>query len=264
MKIGYFQRNQHIRDRFRKEGYAIIGILFGLAVLAGCASYGHRVAPVPLPEAQAEHVTLDGVKIVAVAYPDAKIAKKHFGFDIRGAGLLPVRLVIENGGTKKVTVNPNQTFLIDRIGQAWPLLSAEEAYKRIKAHVELGETAKGTAKPAILLGSAGALAGFAIGILSGHDVGESVGKGAVLGATAGALAGGASAYGSAPEKIKEDLAQRTLANRPVRPGELAYGFLFFPGHNEVTSLQKLRLAINIGSKLHVLNLNLSNPVVPGR
>ncbi|NIA08760.1 MAG: hypothetical protein GWP10_03070 [Nitrospiraceae bacterium] len=236
--------------------------MFVVAFLAGCASYGHRVAPVPLPEAQANHKTVDGVNMVAVAYPDAKIAKKRFGFDIRGAGLLPIRLVIENNGTKKVMVDPNQTFLIDRIGQAWPLLSAEEAYKRIKSHVEIGETAKGTAKPAVLLGSAGALAGFAIGILSGRDVGESVGKGAVLGATAGALAGGASAYGKNSEKIKEDLAHRTLCNRPIRPGELAYGFLFFPGHNEVTSLQRLRLAINIGTKQHIVDIKLSSPVTP--
>ncbi len=244
-----------IGDFLEKGSCLAIAILFVLA-LAACAGYGHRIAPVPLPEAQANHVTVDGVDVVAVAYPDAKIAKKHFGFDIRGAGLLPVRLVIENRGTEKATIDPNQTFLIDRIGQAWPLLSAEEAYRRIRSHVEIGETAKGTAKPAVLLGSAGALAGFAVGILSGHNVGESAGKGAVLGATAGALAGGASAYASTSEKIKEDLAQRTLCNRPVRPGELVYGFLFFPGHNEVTSVQRLRLAINIGSKEHVVDINL--------
>jgi len=252
-----------ILTRFQKPYHAIIVILFSLFVIAGCARYGHRVSPVPLPGAQPEHVAVNGVEMLAVAFLDKKTAEERFGFDVRGAGLLPVQLVIDNGSTQKVTINSGQTFLIDRIGQAWPLLSTKEAYQRVKSHVEMGETAKGTVKPAVLLGAAGALTGFAIGVLTGEDIGESVGKGTVLGGTAGALAGGTAAYAAAPEKIRTDLAQRTLRNRPVKPGQLAYGFLFFPGRKEVTSAQRLRLAVTIGEETHVLNLLLANPSMPG-
>ncbi|MCD4755041.1 MAG: hypothetical protein K8R75_04470 [Deltaproteobacteria bacterium] len=251
-----------MRHRSQKWCHATIVLLLSLLVLAGCARYGHRVSPVPLPGAQPEHVTVNGVEMLAVAFPDAKTAEDRFGFDVRGSGLLPVQLVIDNQSTQKVSINSGQTFLIDQSGQAWPLLSAEEAYQRVKGHVEMGETAKGTVKPAVLLGAAGALAGFAIGIISGQDIGECVGKGAVLGGTAGALAGGTAAYATAPEKIRTDLAQRTLRNRPVEPGQLAHGFLFFPGRKEATSAQQLRLAITIGEEPHVLNLLLANSHVP--
>ena len=256
-----FER-KYIRYLSRNASHATIVLLLSLFVLAGCASYGHRVSPVPLPGAQPEHVTVNGVEMLAVAFPDAKTAEDRFGFDVRGSGLLPVQLVIDNQGTQKVSINSGQTFLIDQSGQAWPLLSAEEAYQRVKGHVEMGETAKGTVKPAVLLGAAGALAGFAIGIISGQDIGECVGKGAVLGGTAGALAGGTAAYATAPEKIRTDLTQRSLRNRPVEPGQLAHGFLFFPGRKEATSAQQLRLAVTIGEEPHVLNLLLANSRVP--
>jgi hypothetical protein len=251
-----------ILHRSRKWYHGIIVLLPSLFILAGCASYGHRVSPVPLPGTQPEHMAVDGVEMLAVAFLDKKIAEERFGFDVRGSGLLPVQLVIDNGSTQKVSINSGQTFLIDQIGQAWPLLSAEEAYQRVKGHVEIGETAKGTAKPAVLLGAAGALAGFAVGILTNEDIGESVGKGAVLGGTVGALAGGTAAYATAPEKIRTDLAQKTLRNRSVKPGQLAYGFLFFPGRKEAASVQQLRLAVTIGTEPHVLNLLLANPSMP--
>lgn len=253
---------ESIRHRSQNAYRATIVLLLSLFVLAGCASYGHRVSPVLLPGTQPEHVAVNGVEMLAVAFLDAKIAEDRFGFDVRGSGLLPVQLVIDNQGTQKVSINSGQTFLIDQSGQAWPILSAEEAYQRVKGHVEMGETAKGTVKPAVLLGAAGALAGFAVGIISGQDIGESVGKGAVLGGTAGALAGGTAAYATAPEKIRTDLAQRTLSNRPVEPGQLAYGFLFFPGREEAVSVQQLRLAVTIGEEPHILNLLLANPSVP--
>ncbi len=258
----FLLKRESIRPRPRKWYHAVIVLLLSLFVLAGCARYGHRVSPVPLPGAQPEHVTVNGVEMLAVAFLDAKTAEDRFGFDVRGSGLLPVQLVIDNQGTQKVSINSGQTFLIDQSGQAWPILSAEEAYQRVKGHVEMGETAKGTVKPAVLLGAAGALAGFAVGIISGQDIGESVGKGAVLGGTVGALAGGTAAYATAPEKIRTDLAQRTLRNWPVEPGQLAHGFLFFPGRKEATSAQHLRLAITIGEEPHVLNLLLANSSVP--
>jgi len=255
-------KSLYILIQFRKVYKLLFSILISLLLLSGCTSYGHRVAPVIIPGTQPEYVELNGVEMLAVAFLDKKTAAERFGFDIRGSGLLPVQLVIDNQGMHRVSIDSEQTFLIDQIGQAWPILSAEEAYQRVKGHVEIGETGKGTMKPAVLLGAAGALAGFAVGIISGHDIGESVGKGAVLGGTVGALSGGATAYTTSSERISADLAQRTLSNRPIDPGQLAYGFLFFPGRKEATSAEQLRLSIIIGHELHVLNLLLANPSVP--
>ena len=77
-----------------------LSLLLLAAVLAGCATYSDRVAPVPLPDAQARHVDIDGVKLVARPFVDEDEAKANFGFDIRGAGLLPTRFVIDNPAQK--------------------------------------------------------------------------------------------------------------------------------------------------------------------
>lgn len=222
--------------------------------LAGCSTYSHRVAPIDLPSESNGAVNVEGVRITAKAYLDQSVAKKRFGFDIRGAGILPVQVVIDNQSGRSVMVDPTQTFLIDQEGKAWPLLSLQEAYKRTESHVQIGETAKGTAKPAVLLGAAGALVGLAVGIVSGRDIGENVAKGAAIGATAGALSGGAAGYQSATEKVRRDLSQRSLRNKAISPGHLAHGFLLFPGKDEAKSISRLRLSLKIGDHERVVEL----------
>jgi hypothetical protein len=157
---------------------------------------GERVTPVPLPGAQAGHIDIQGTKMAAQAFAGDREANNAPGFDIRGAGLLPVRLVIDNQNPGAVSVAPDQTFLIDTEGQAWPLLTAEQAYQRVRSHVELGETVKSTGRPAVLLGAAGALAGAAIGFIKGGSVGETAAQGAAMGAAAGAIFGGSRRYAS--------------------------------------------------------------------
>ncbi len=243
----------------RKQGLVIsyIPLLLVFLLFTGCSSYQYRAAPITLPSAQPGHVNIDGVQVTATAYLSPAYAKARFGFDIRKAGLLPVQVVIDNQSGKKVSIDPLQTFLIDNAGQAWPLLPEQEAYNRIKGHVNVGTAFKGTAKPAAMLGAAGALVGFAVGIVSGHNVGESAGKGAVLGATAGALAGGASAMANVEEQIKEDLANRSLENKPLEPGTLAHGFLFFPGKHEALSASSLRLALRIDGRERIVTVPLT-------
>ncbi len=233
-------------------------LLISLIIISGCSGYGKRVAPVALPQSQPGHVVVAGAYISARVYLDPSAAKQALGFDARGAGLVPVQVTIDNQGKEEMWIDPSQTFLIDQSGQAWPLLTSEEAYNRIKGHVDVAETAKGTLKPAALLGAAGALVGFAVGVVTGEDVGESTGKGAVIGATAGALAGGAGAYATVGERIKNDLAQRQLHNQTIEPGLLAHGFLFFPGKaEEIKSVSSLRLALRIGGELKVVTIPLN-------
>lgn len=225
-------------------------------LLAACSGYGERVAPIPLPSRQALHVDSAGALFAAQALVSPAAAQAALGFDARDAGLLPVRFVIDNQGNVPAEILPEQTFLIDAAGAAWPLLTTEQAYRRIDAAVGTGETLLGAARPAVLFGAAGAVLGFAVGVLTGEDIGNAIGKGAAAGASVGALSGGYERHQSLNTRIRSDLARHQLQNRKVAPGQLAYGYLFFPGRDEAESAASLRLAIRQGQNSRVLQVPL--------
>lgn len=225
-----------------------------IIVMAGCATYGERVAPVPLPSSRNGAVDVDGAHILARAFVDPKAAEQAFGFDIRGAGLLPVQFVIDNQSGQAIVVQPQQTLLIDQQGNAWPLLSAERAQERVQSTVAPGESIMAGAKTSLLTGLAGAVAGAAIGIVTGSNVGLSVGKGAAAGAAIGAVGGGASRYSNVGQDVRRDLEQNSLENRVIGRGELAHGYLFFPGKDEASSVQSLRIGLRIGQTIRVATI----------
>jgi hypothetical protein len=241
------------------------GLILLLAVLAAtlaACTYQDRVAPIRLPETAANMVEINGLKISAQAYTDGAAAEAVYGFDARRAGLLPVQVTFQNDGHLPVSVNPAQTFLLDNQQNAWPILAKDKTYERTKKFVDIGETVKGTAKPALLLGAAGAVAGLAIGIVSGNNIGETMGQGAAIGAAAGAIGGGADAYVKSGRKIKEDLAGKTMKNVPIQPGQIAFGTLFFPGTpgSEAESARELRLSLTFGyNNQQVVVINLEGP-----
>ncbi|MBU0482576.1 MAG: hypothetical protein KKG47_15905 [Proteobacteria bacterium] len=250
--------NRQDRDN-RKKILSVVAIAVLLTMLASC-SYKDRVAPIQLPEAADNMIDVGGLKIAARAFTDSELAAQTFGFDIRKAGLMPVQLTFQNDSSRDVTVNPDQTFLIDEEKNAWPILSKEKTYQRTKNFVDVGETAKGTGKSALLLGAAGAVAGFAIGIVSGNNVGEAMGQGAVIGAAAGTIMGGADAYAKTGRRIRQDLAEKSMQNQPILPGQIAYGALFFPGtpKDEAQTAKELRLALKFaGTVPQIVVLDLS-------
>lgn len=245
----------------RQRGGLLLVLACLAATLAAC-SYRDRVAPIRLPESTPNMVEIDGLKVSAQAYTDGAAAETTYGFDARKAGVLPVQVTFQNDSLYQVSVNPDQTFLIDEAQNAWPILSKEKTYERTKKYVDIGQTAKGMAKPALLLGAAGAIAGAAIGIVTGNNVGEAAGQGAVIGAAAGAIGGGADAFAKSGRQIKEDLAGKTMKNKPILPGQIAYGTLFFPGTpgDEAESARELRLALTFGySDQRVVIINLATP-----
>ncbi|MBI5559186.1 MAG: hypothetical protein HY885_16305 [Deltaproteobacteria bacterium] len=240
------------------------GTFFFLAlilILSSSCSYQERVQPVTLPAASKNYVVINGVQISAVAFADKQTAKDSFGFDIRGAGLLPVQVVFQNDGDKPVSLLPEQTFLIDGKNQAWPVNSLERTYARVEKQVDVGETMAGAGKPALLFGAAGAIAGLAVGIVTGENIGESMGKGAAIGAAAGALGGGVSGYQNARGKIKEDLSQKALVNKQILPNQIGYGILFFPGFpEEAQEASRLKLTVTFAGEPHSVTLDLvANP-----
>lgn len=230
--------------------------------MAGCATYGERVAPVPLPSAQSGSVNVNGASIVARAYLDPKSAEQAFGFDIRGAGLLPVQFVVDNQSGQTIAVEPQQTLLIDQQGNAWPLLSTDRAEERVRSTVTQGEAIRAGAKSSLLTALAGAVAGLAVGIVTGGNVGATTGKGAAAGAAIGAIGGGASRYTNVGRDIRRDLEQNSLENRVIVNGELAHGYLFFPGKDEAKSVQSLRLALRIGQKTHIVSIPVAPAATP--
>lgn len=234
--------------------FAALLSMFSLAT--GC-TYQDRVAPLNLPDAKNGGIVVgDGLKISALAFSDDEAAKQAFGFGARNAGLLPVQLTLQNDSPEKVKINPEQTFLIDNNNRAWPILTLEKTYQRTSGHVDLGETAKGAGKPALLMGAAGALAGLAVGVVTGKNVGEAMGTGAVIGAAGGAIIGGAKSYSESGEKIRDDLATKSLRNQTILPHQIAYGVLFFPGiqGEEADGVKELRLSITIGNTSQVVVL----------
>ena len=237
----------------------IMAILLALPY-TGCTSYQDRVAPITLPDNNRGVVVGDGLSISAYAITDPAEAEKSLGFNALKAGLLAVRLTFKNDSSQNATINPSQTFLIDSANNAWPILSQRQANERVEKHVDIGETAKGTAKPAFLLGAAGAVAGAAFAIVTGEDVGEAMGKGAVAGAASGALLGGSAAYAETHNKVRKGINDKSLHTDIILPGEIAYGFLFFPGTpgEEAKDAAELRLNLTLGEngKPQIVKLDL--------
>lgn len=229
-----------------KTGVTLLLLL--LAIPISSCSYSDRVAPIKLPESSSHMVVVNGLKIAATAFVDRDRAASSYGFDIRKAGILPVQITFQNDGGRPVKINPTQTFLLDNDNNAWPILALEKSYERTSKYVKIGESAKGATTPAILMGAAGAVAGLAIGIVSGNNVGEMMGKGAAIGAAGGALAGGADAAARSNRTVREDLAEKSLQNKAIQPGQIAYGTLFFPGiqDSEAQSAKQLRLSLAFG------------------
>ncbi|MEW6289138.1 MAG: hypothetical protein AB1545_04700 [Thermodesulfobacteriota bacterium] len=236
---------------------ATIFFLTLILLFSSSCAYQERVQPITMPASMDNYVEVNGVQIAAKAFADKKEASDTFGYDIRGAGLLPVQVVFQNDGDRPVALVAEQTFLIDTKNQAWPVNSLDRTYSRVEKYADVGETAAGAAKPALLLGAAGALAGLAVGIVTGENIGEAMGKGAAIGAAAGAIGGGVSGYQDARGKIKKDLSQKALVNKEILPSQLGYGMLFFPGFaEEAQDATQLKLTLSFAGELHSVTLDL--------
>ena len=225
---------------------AVIPLLIAvLAVLwlVACSSYEQRVVPFKMPAAYPNATTVADATIAAKAYDASEDAAAAFGFDIRGAGILPVQVIFDNRGNHPLEIMSDRTLLIDEENNLWPVLDERMAYDRISKKTELGMVAPEAAKGGLLAGAAGAVIGAAIGIVSGHNVAAAAGQGAAVGAAAGITIGGAKGMSDSEVQyqIREDLQRRTLEKRAIAPHEIAHGFIFFPG--EAKRARELRISI---------------------
>ena len=219
-------------------------ILFTLALAAfGCTPYKSQEVSFRHPSAYPGMQSVAGALIAAESFNDRNRAKQAFGFDIQGAGLLPIQIVVDNTGPEALLLIPDQTFLIDAQGEMWNLLDSRTAYQRVESSSEFAAIAKEAGRGSILGAAGGVLIGAAVGIVTGSNVLEAVGKGAAVGAAGGAVLGGTGATlsGEPGRQISRDLATKQLENKAIQSGDLARGFLFFP--NEAGTASQLRLQI---------------------
>lgn len=220
-----------------------IGLLLSMAAIGCTTAYKAKPLPFKTPAAYDNMVETNGIQVGAQAFVDTQRAWEAFGFDIRGAGMLPVQMVFDNQGRQVVEINPGQTFLEDQKGNLWPILTDKFAYERATKYAQTQEMFKEGAYKGFLGAAAGTIIGAAIGIVSGDDVARTTAEGAVIGAAAGSVLGGASGYASndARASIIGDLRDKSLENRAIEPGNLAHGIIFFPG--EAESAKQLRLQL---------------------
>ena len=152
----------------KKNLTVIVIILFLFS--AGCStSYKAKPLSLQTPAAYPNTAEIAGCQIGAKAFADAKAAKEAFGFDVLGAGMLPVQVVFDNQGPHPLEIVGHQTFLEDNKGNLWPILNNKLAYERATKYAETKkmQAGKQPARPRILQTPGGASSGFEGGDPSG-------------------------------------------------------------------------------------------------
>ena len=243
-----------------RKYYLAIVVFVCVTIFTGCTSYERQVVPFKMPESTANAVLFNGAVIAARSFTNINEARDAFGFDIRSSGILPVQVVFNNKSKHPLIILPEQTFLIDEENNVWPILDQNLAYDRLSKATELGKIVPDAARSGLLLGAAGAVIGAAIGIVTGTNVGEALGKGAAIGGAAGLVSGGGQGFEEHYEdvqlKIKDDLQSRSLQYRAIRPGELAYGFIFYPGEAKTAKTLRLQLKAKDTGEISTFDMKL--------
>ena len=218
--------------------------LLVIGIVACATKYERQVVPFKMPSTLPNATEVADATIAARSFDGKEEAAAAFGFDVRGAGILPVQVIFDNRGAHSLEIVPGQTFLVDETNEVWPILDQNQAYDRLTKKTELGQVVPEGAKYGTLGGVAGGIIGAAIGIVTGQNVGEAAGKGAVIGGVAGMTVGGAKGMDNEDVQIqiREDLRNRSLERRAIKPHELAHGFIFFPGEAQKKG-KELRLQL---------------------
>jgi hypothetical protein len=247
------------QPKFAHHRFSIVVIaVLAVAFAVSCARYEQKPLPIRHPTAYENAVEAFGATLAARSYDDGAEAKEFFGFDIIGAGVLPVQIVFDHLGSDPIEIVAGQTFLIDSQGQLWNILEKDLAYRRIEEKTDWGEIAPSAGKGAFLGAAAGAIVGAAIGIVTGENVAVAAGKGAAVGGAGGAVIGGAKGADDPQTKkaIRDDLRSRSLENEPIPPQSLSHGVLFFPAEAIASKQLRLQLRNTQTGEVRILNLAL--------
>jgi len=237
----------------------IVSLILCLSMLSGCSGYKTQYSGFRPPEAYPNSQLVAGVTIGGEAFAGKDAAEQAFGFDIKGAGVLPVQVVLNNQSGKSLEIVTGQTFLVDNANRYWNVIPNNTAVTRIEKSTQLAAFfGKGAGKGALLGGAGGALLGAAIGIVSGRSIGEAALKGGAAGAAGGAIVGG-TMEGTSKEReysIVEDIRNKGLEGKTIPPESLSSGFLFFPSEAESARELRLQLKERESGKVHSVVLKL--------
>jgi hypothetical protein len=245
----------------RKRGFFVILVFMCLIATAGCRTYERQIVPIQMPEHALNAVTFDGAIIAAKSYVGLGEAYNAFGFDIRGAGVLPVQVTFDNKSEHPLKIIPDQTFLIDEENNAWPILNQNIAYERMSKAIVKWNQGREAVKSGMVMGAASATIAAAVGIVTGAGVLtvlDATGKAATIGAAAGLATGEVRSIDSADTmfKIRDDLKTRSLQYRAIKAGEFAYGFIFYPGEAKSAKYLRLQLKADDTGQLYTFNIKL--------
>jgi hypothetical protein len=242
-----------------KRWIYVFSLLQAVFWIEGCSTaYEAKPISFRLPSAYKNTVNVGGAQIAAKAYANPDEAKRTFGFDVLGAGMLPVQVIFDNQGPHELEVIGNQSFLEDLSGNLWPILTTRIANERATKYARTRNLFKEGAQKGFLGAAAGAVVGAAIGIVTGGGLGENAGKGAAVGAAAGTVIGGAGGYVSdEPDMaIINDMRDKSLQNAAIEPGTIAHGILFFPVEASSASSLRLQIIENDTRKVHSVTIRL--------
>ena len=220
----------------------INSIRLGLALVAaaglpaGCGNGENGQEAVSLPESLARPMEAGGTRFQALAYLDRRQAGQTFGFDILGSGLLPLRISIDNRGGSELKIIPRQTFLIDQDSQAWPLLTADQAFHRLEQTPSVRFNPPRIPK----LEDLDSATGFALDLAPRKSFSPTP-----------------NAYAQPETRISKRISDKDLRNPSLPAGSVSSGVLFFPGRDEAKSASKLWLCYEQGGSTKFLLLPLS-------
>lgn len=114
-----------------------------LLILSGCSTtYEAKPLPFQLPSAFNNAVSVEKISMGARAFAETKEAGGVFGFDVLGAGLLPVQVTFDNQGDQAFQIKTSQTFLIIDDGSLWPVLDWNTVHERSSEHAGSKEIMK--------------------------------------------------------------------------------------------------------------------------
>lgn len=154
-----------------KRYISLLFLTIPLIFSSGCST-SYKVKPLPFksPATLKNVVSIAGADVAARAFVDKAETKEAFGFDIHGAGMLPVQVVFDNQGQQSLEINAQQTFLEDEKGNLWPILSKNIAYERATKYAQTKKIFEKGAYHGFWGAAAGSIIGAAIGIVSGENV----------------------------------------------------------------------------------------------
>ena len=120
-----------------KRWIYVFSLLQAFFWITGCSTaYEAKPLSFRLPSAYNNAVNVGGAQIAAKAYANPDEAKRTFGFDVLGAGMLPVQVIFDNQGHYELEVIGHQSFLEDQAGNLWPILTTRIANERATKYAQ--------------------------------------------------------------------------------------------------------------------------------